>query len=202
MARGLLIVLEGIDGSGKTTLARGIAETFRARGREVVVTAEPTNGPHGQRIRDLTRTGRREEMTPEEEFALFTDDRREHVEGVVYPALERGDVVVQDRSYFSTVAYQGDRGLSRAHILEVSTRIAPTPDVLLVVDVPVDVALERIRATRDAPADDFEKAANLERARATFQTFDAATVLDGTLPPSILLARALAAIDSRRLNLP
>lgn len=202
MTRGLLIVLEGIDGSGKSTLARGIADTFRARGREVVVTAEPTNGPHGRRIRELTRSGRREEMTPEEELALFTADREAHVNELVRPALARGAVVVQDRSYFSTVAYQGDRGLSREHILDVSTKIAPAPDVLLVVDVPVEVALERIRRTRDAPADDFEKAANLERARATFRTFDSATLLDGTRAPAELLEDALVAIDAHRANLP
>ncbi|MEQ8279057.1 MAG: dTMP kinase [Deltaproteobacteria bacterium] len=195
MTRGLLIVLEGIDGSGKSTLARGIADAFRARGRTVVVTAEPTDGPHGRRIRELTRSGRRAEMSPDEEFALFTDDRREHVEQRVRPALERGEVVVQDRSYFSTVAYQGDRGVSRERILEVSTAIAPSPDVLLVVDLPVEVALERITKTREGPADDFEKAANLERARRTFLSFDAATVLDGTRAPADLLADALAAID-------
>lgn len=198
MTKGLLIVLEGIDGSGKSTLARGIAAALEADGRTVVVTAEPTDGPHGRRIRELTRSGRRSEMTPDEEFQLFCDDRREHVAGLVRPALARGDVVVQDRSYFSTVAYQGDRGVDRERILEVSRTIAPEPDVLLVVDVPIAVALERIHATRGTPADDFEKADALTRARATFNAFEAATILDGTKPPEALLADALAVVAKAR----
>ncbi len=191
----MLVVLEGIDGSGKSTLARNLAGAFEARGRTVVVTAEPTDGPHGRRIRELTRSGRRAEMTPEEELALFCDDRAEHVANLVRPALDRGEVVIQDRSYFSTVAYQGGRGISRARILEVSEQIAPKPDHLLVVDVPIEVALQRIHVTRKGPADDFEKRSSLERAREVFLSFAEAVVLDGTKSPEALLSDALAVVS-------
>lgn len=191
----MLVVLEGIDGSGKSTLARNLASAFEAKGRNVVVTAEPTDGPHGRRIRELTRSGRRAEMTPEEELGLFCDDRAEHVANLVRPALDRGDVVIQDRSYFSTVAYQGGRGISRDRILEVSEKIAPKPDHLLVVDVPIEVALERIHVTRKGPADDFEKRASLERAREVFLSFSEAVVLDGTKTPEALLSDALEVVS-------
>src|SRR5262249_1674101 len=141
---GLLIVLEGIDGSGKTTLQRGIARTLRAQGFEVVETKEPTDGPIGRQIRALAQRGR-SAVSPEDEFQLFHHDRKEHVQSVVRPALEAGRIVVQDRTFFSTIVYQGDRGLDRSELLERSRTIAPDPDVLLVIDVPAETAIERIR---------------------------------------------------------
>lgn len=192
--KGLLVVLEGIDGTGKTTLAAGLEAALSERGRRVVRTREPTDGPFGRRIRALAAGGR-DGITAEEELALFHADRREHVATVVRPALASGAVVVQDRSYFSTIAYQGERGLDRARILEDSERIAPRPDVLLILDLPVDEALRRISTQRPDGADDFEKAEALARIRQIFLTFEAAEVLDARDAPETLLARALAIID-------
>jgi dTMP kinase len=189
---GRLIVIEGIDGAGKSTLQRGLAESLRARGRTVLCTKEPTDGPLGQRIRALARDGRGS-VSPEEELALFHEDRRQHVQEVVRPALERGEVVIQDRSFHSTVAYQGERGLDRAELWAKSLEIAPLPDLLLVVDLPAEVALERIRKNR-AGADDFEQLDGLRRIRSTFLGFPGALVLDGTLPPETLLDAAEAAL--------
>src|SRR5205807_401534 len=113
----------------KTTLARGIARELRAKGFEVVETKEPTDGPIGKQIRRIAEAGR-SAITAEEEFALFHEDRKQHVAEVVRPAIDAGKTVVQDRSYFSTVVYQGDRGLDRERLLRLSESIAPTPDVL------------------------------------------------------------------------
>lgn len=190
---GRLIVLEGIDGAGKSTLQRALAEQLRARGRVVVCTKEPTDGPLGQRIRDLARAGRHT-VSAEDEAALFHEDRRRHVAEVVRPALARGEVVLQDRSFYSTVAYQGERGLDRAALMAASLQIAPVPDVLLVVDLPAEVALERIRRNRSG-ADDFERLEVLGRIRAVFQAFPGAIVLDGTLPAPALLEAAERAIS-------
>ncbi len=198
---GFLVVLEGIDGSGKTTLAANLAAALNDEGRTVVQTREPTDGPIGARIRALARSGR-ESVTPEEELALFQADRKAHVEEVVRPALARGDVVIQDRSYFSTVAYQGERGLSRAEILSSSEAIAPKPDILLVVDVPVEVALQRIRQTRAEGPDAFERALTLHRIREVFLSFAEAVILDGRLSPSRLTEVALEAIASRMSTRP
>src|SRR6185295_18467812 len=96
-----LIVLEGIDGGGKTTLRQGLAAALRGDGHDVVETKEPTDGPLGRRIREIAagKDGR-EAVTPEEELRLFHEDRRIHVKDLVLPALERGAVVLQDRSFF------------------------------------------------------------------------------------------------------
>jgi dTMP kinase len=192
---GLLVVLEGIDGSGKSTLLRGLAEAVEARGFRVVRTREPTDGPYGRKIRALAASGR-EAVTPEEEFQLFHEDRKLHVAEVVRPALARGDVVIQDRSYFSSVAYQGQRGLDRARLLRESESIAPRPDLLFVIDLPAEVALERIRASRRG-ADDFESKETLEEVRRAFLAFDGAVVLDGTRSSDEVLRSALPDVLSR-----
>lgn len=195
---GLLIVLEGIDGTGKTTLARGLRDALQERGYRVVLTREPTDGPIGRRIRALAASGR-ERVTPEEEFSLFHEDRRVHVEEVVRPALAEGDIVIQDRSYFSTVAYQGQRGLDRARLLAESESIAPRPDLLFVVDLPVEDALRRIERSRGSPTDDFEVASRLEEVRQVFLGFDGAIVLDGAQTAEAVLGAALTHV-LRRLD--
>ena len=88
--------------------------------------------------------------------------------------------MIQDRSYFSSVAYQGERGLDREELLKKSREIAPDPDVLVIVDLPPDVALERIRTSRGGLADDFETLASLSKVREVFLGFEGALVLDGT----------------------
>jgi dTMP kinase len=193
MRAGLLIVLEGIDGSGKTTLARRIAEALRARGFEVLETKEPTDGPIGRRIRELAKNGRTA-VSPEEEFRLFHDDRAEHVKEIVRPALQAGKIVVQDRSYFSSIVYQGDRGLDRARLLEISEAIAPKPDVLLVVDVPAEVAVNRIRRSRPAAPDDFETLETLARIRQVFLDLPDSTVIDGRLSEAEALEKSMETI--------
>jgi dTMP kinase len=189
----VLIVLEGIDGSGKTTLARGIAKTLADRGHEVVLTKEPTDGPIGRKIRELATRGRGA-VSAEEEFELFHRDREAHVREVVAPALEAGKVVVQDRSYFSTIVYQGDRGLDRQRLLGLSRAIAPAPHVLIVVDVPADVAAERIRMARPHVKDDFETLETLSRIRQVFLDLPDATVIDGRRSPPVALAQAMETI--------
>lgn len=191
---GKLVVLEGIDGSGKTTLARRLVEELAARGYDVVATREPTDGLHGRRLRGLSREARAA-MTPADELALFVEDRRAHVRDVVRPALARGALVIQDRSYFSTVAYQGERGLDRGYILEQNRAVAITPDALIVVDVPVDVALARIARDRRSGADAFEERAALDRIRRMFLDFECAVVLDGRRTPHALEAEALGVLD-------
>jgi dTMP kinase len=196
---GKLIVLEGIDGSGKTTLQRGIAAALAKRGHDVVTTKEPTEGPLGKKIREMAQ-GQRERVSKEEELALFHEDRKIHVDTVVRPALRSGAIVVQDRSYFSTVAYQGERGFDRAELTAMGRAIAPDPDLLIVVDVPAELALERIHASRPSAADDFERLESLQRIRRVFQDLPGAVVLDGRLSEHDLLDRAIDLI-SKRLSL-
>jgi len=185
---GRLVVIEGIDGGGKSTLARGLVASPELGHREVVATREPTDGPEGHRLR--TAAARGERFAPREELDLFFADRRRHVTEVVEPALARGAIVVQDRSFFSTAAYQGLRGFDRSQILRDSRAFAPEPDVLLVVDLPVEVALARAEAR--GRTDAFEDPESLQDIRAFFGALDSARRLDGTLSPDELLASALA----------
>lgn len=194
---GLLVVIEGIDGSGKTTLQNRLAEALRDEGQDVTVTKEPTNGPIGQKIRKLAATDR-EAISPEEEFDLFHEDRRIHVNEVVLPALERGEVVIQDRSYFSTVAYQGERGLDRTELFEKSLKIAPEPDILLIVDLPAEEALIRIRESRGMETDEFEKLESLQAIRRVFNALPGAFRLDARENPNNVFSAALKIIKKAK----
>lgn len=161
---GLFIVLEGIDGTGKSTQAKQLAEWFREQGREVVASREPTDGPWGTKIRATAATGR---LSPAEELDYFLRDRREHVEQLIAPALAAGKVVILDRYYFSTMAYQGSRGVDPEEIRRQNEVFAPVPDLLFILDVDVDTALTRIGGRGDT-ANEFEKHESLAKCREVF----------------------------------
>ena len=164
---GFFVVIEGIDGTGKSTLAAALAESLRREGHDVLMTFEPTRGPFGRRIRELAMHGR-DEVTPEAETELFIADRREHLENEILPALARGQVVIVDRYYYSTMAYQGARGVDPAKIEALHRAFAPEPDLLVLLDLPVPDALHRITAKRGSTPDHFEGAAYLEKVREIF----------------------------------
>ncbi len=163
---GLLIAVEGIDGAGKTSVAALLAQYCGERGIACVLSKEPTSLRWGRELRKSAQEGR---LTLERELELFRKDREMHVAGTIRPALEQRHVVIVDRYYWSTAAYQGARGADPAAIVADHESFAPRPDVFLVLDVPVEQGLERIRRRGDEP-NDFEKAAGLERARGIFRT--------------------------------
>jgi dTMP kinase len=197
-ADGFLLVVEGIDGSGKTTLTRALADAFREEGYQVLLTREPTDGRYGRRLRGLTPE-ERAKMSPEQELALFVEDRKQHVRESVMPALKAGQLVIQDRSYFSTAAYQAERGLDPAKLLADGASMAPVPDLWILVDVPPEEAILRIEHSRGSKPDAFESRSQLERVRCRFLSFPGALVLDGRLAPGPLLQAALREV---RLRLP
>jgi dTMP kinase len=164
MSQGLFIVIEGIDGTGKSTQSKRLAEWFRSRGREVVLSREPTDGPWGKKLRESATTGR---LSAEEELECFLNDRREHVEMSIKPALAEGKVVILDRYYFSTMAYQGARGFDPAEIRRRNEAFAPQPDLLLILDLSVESAHGRIGARGDT-ANEFEQRDTLSRCREIF----------------------------------
>lgn len=164
MSEGLFIVIEGIDGTGKSTQAQRLGDWFASQGREVVLSREPTAGPWGKKVRESAATGR---LAPEEELQYFLNDRRQHVEELIAPSLAAGKVVILDRYYFSTMAYQGARGFDPAEIRRSNEAFAPVPDLLLIMDLDVDQALIRIGVRGDT-ANEFEKRGNLERCREIF----------------------------------
>ncbi|MEI7927337.1 MAG: dTMP kinase [Verrucomicrobiales bacterium] len=161
----LFIVIEGIDGTGKSTQVRLLAEWLRRQGREVITSREPTDGPWGK----MARNSGNVRLSAEEELQLFLKDRAQHVEELIQPALDAGKVVILDRYYFSTMAYQGCRGFDPVEIRKRNEAFAPVPDLLFILDLEVDAALARIGARGDI-ANEFEKRENLLRCREIFLT--------------------------------
>jgi dTMP kinase len=194
---GYLLVIEGIDGTGKSTLCRALGEWIGARGIDHVLSREPTDGPFGRKIREIARHGR-DETSLEEELGLFIEDRKLHVEEVILPNLRAGRVVVLDRYYYSTVAYQGARGADARAILDRHRPFAPLPDLLVILDLDVTAALDRIRNARGSAPDAFEGEDYLRRVAAIFDGIDHPNLmrLDAGAPTSGLVerigARALA----------
>jgi dTMP kinase len=160
----MFIVLEGIDGTGKSTQAKRLAEHFTAQGRAVTLSREPTDGPWGTLLRNSANTGR---LSPHEELETFLKDRRQHVDEKIAPALAAGHIVILDRYYFSTMAYQGARGFDPLKIRAENETFAPVPDLLLILDLDVDTAIQRIGIRGDT-ANEFEQRANLEYCRTIF----------------------------------
>jgi len=162
----MLIVFEGIDGTGKSTQVQLLAKALEGRGHTVVTSYEPTNGPIGKKLRESMIHGR---LSPIEELGLFHDDRRDHVQSLIAPALSRGEDVILDRYYFSTMAYQGARGFDASEIREKNESFAPVPDLVILMEVPISMAIERIGA-RDGSTNTFEKKENLQACDAIFRT--------------------------------
>lgn len=161
---GFLIAIEGIDGAGKTTQAHFVQEKLQSYKIPVVRTKEPTTGPWGQILRDSALTGR---LSLEEEAETFMKDRMEHVQTVILPELEAGKVVIVDRYYFSTAAYQGARGLDPKTLMSQNEEFAPEPDLLEILDIDPTGGLKRIH-TRGDRANHFEQTDTLEHARSIF----------------------------------
>lgn len=165
---GLLIVLEGIDGSGKTTQARSLLRRLRSRGWEAVFFREPSRGKWGREIK--RKAARADSLTPPDELALFVKDRRENVEKNLKPALRKGKVVVLDRYYFSTIAYQGAKGIDPRRIRRMNEAFAVKPDLVIILDIAAGEGLARIagRKTRDEL---FEREDYLARVAKIFKNF-------------------------------
>ncbi|PWE30542.1 dTMP kinase [Maritimibacter sp. 55A14] len=156
--RGRFVTFEGIDGSGKSTQARRLADTLRAAGGEVVLTREPGGSPGAEEIRRLLVEGPPERWSAETEILLFTAARRDHLEKTVLPALARGATVISDRFADSTRVYQGAargelRGLVDALHAQV---IGHEPDLTFILDMDPDASLARGLA-RQSGEDRFEE---------------------------------------------
>jgi dTMP kinase len=146
----LFITFEGLDGCGKTTQARRLAETLEREGVDVVATREPGGTPLGEQIRDLVLHG--DHVAPWAEAMLYTAARAQHVDQVIRPALARGATVVCDRYLDTSVAYQGaGRGLGADVILDMNLRAVDglLPDRTFLVELDVDVALARVGGKGD-----------------------------------------------------
>jgi len=158
----MLIAVEGIDGSGKTTVVRFLIEELRKRGYDVVAFKEPTDSEYGRRIRQILKERR---VSPEEELELFIKDREFDVQNNILPALKSGKIVIMDRYYYSTIAYQGALGLDVEMIRKLNEQF-PKPDLVIILDVSPETALKRIKAKRRP--DRFEDLEYLRKVREIF----------------------------------
>jgi dTMP kinase len=194
-------VLEGLDGTGKSTQLPRLAKRLAAHGRELVTTREPYDCAPGRKIRELAQ--RHVPVAAEEELALFLEQRRLHVRERIAPALERGAVVLSDRYFLSTVAYQGARGLDPARLLAASEAEFPVPDLVLLLVLPPAEGLARVAARGGTAEPAFEHADFLARVREVFDALDRPYLerVDAGGTPDEVEARLAAAIH-RRLGLP
>lgn len=144
-AKGSFITFEGIDGSGKSTQARLLAEYLQSTGREIVLTREPGGSPGAEEIRALVLQGDPDRWSAETEILLFTAARRDHLERTILPAIEAGKVVICDRFADSTRMYQGlSRGDLRGTVDQLhSLMIGREPDLTILIDMDSDTGLSR-----------------------------------------------------------
>jgi dTMP kinase len=199
--RGRFIVLEGIDGSGKSTVAARLAEHLEAGGRQVLRTREPGGTPIGERIRELLLDRAHDAMVPWTELFLFMASRAQLVDQVVRPALAAGRIVICDRYYYSTAAYQGAAGkIGVATVLDLAERVAKfaRPDLVLLLDLPPSVA--RARAGDRGDRVESKGAAYQEKVRRGFLRMARADrkrfrVLDASAPAGDVAAAARKAVD-------
>ena len=198
---GLFFSLEGIDGSGKSTQARLLAENLRRQGHAVTLTREPGGSPGAEEIRRLGLEGATDRWSAETEILLFTAARRDHVEKTIRPALARGEIVITDRFADSTRIFQGiTRGdlsatVDRLHELMIGME----PDLTLLFDL--DPAKGLARATARAGAElRFEDMglAFQQKARAGFlalaRIHDRFRVIDADADPATVADRVWAAV--------
>ncbi|MBA4248168.1 MAG: dTMP kinase [Microbacterium sp.] len=193
---GLFITLEGGDGSGKSTQMGALTEWLEARGHAVVQAREPGGTELGLELREII-LHRRGYIAPRSEALLYAADRAHNIATVVRPALERGDVVIQDRYLDSSVAYQGaGRVLDPTEVREVSLWATEglLPHLTVLLDLDPAVGRERLDASRTRyDRLEAEESAFHERVRAAYLALAAAEparflVLDATLPVDALQA--------------
>jgi dTMP kinase len=197
------ISLEGIEGAGKSTLARALETALTERGLPVLVTREPGGSPLAERLRTLLLERDAERITPTAETLLMFAARSIHIENRIRPALEQGTWVICDRYSDATRAYQGaGRGVDAALIEELASAVHPAlwPTRTLLLDLPVEQGLARARG-RTGGGDRFEDEDRrfFERVRARYLKLAAdepqrVRLIDATLPPALVTAGALAAL--------
>ena len=198
----MFITFEGIDGSGKSTQARLLAEALRGEGLPVRLTREPGGAPGAEEIRRLLVEGRADRWSAETELLLFTAARRDHLERTIRPALAAGEVVVSDRFADSTRVYQGT---VRADLRDKVERlhemmIGLEPDLTFVIDLDPELALARGTARGDGE-DRFERLGLgfQQRLREGFRALAAEAparvrLIDGAGDPITVAARVRAAV--------
>ncbi len=171
LQQGFFIVFEGIDGSGKTTQSFLLKEFLDEKGYDTVLLREPTEGPWGKKIRDLLLNGRKG-ISPEEELNLFINDRKENIANNILPALKDNKIIIQDRYYFSSIAYQGALGVESHKIRVMNEAFAIKPDLLFYIVITPEIGKKRIELGRKVKKDANEKEHYLRKVKKNFDSFN------------------------------
>ena len=161
-------------------------KAIQKENENVVILKEPTDGNYGQRLWEMLKGQR--EATTEEILDLFVKDRREHVDEKIKPALDDGKIVLMDRYYYSTIAYQAAAGIDVERIRK-DNEFATKPDIVLIFDLPVDLAMERVRG--HSVGDAFEKEEHLEKVRKAYLNLEddpLVRIIDSTRTPGDIFA--------------
>lgn len=176
----ILIAIEGIDGAGKTTQVSMLASALESAGQAAITSKEPTTGKWGRIIKESATTGRH---SVEEELELFIKDRTEHIAEVVNPALDDGKIVILDRYFYSTIAYQGCRGMTPASVEADMKSRFPLPDAVFLLDIDPIVSISRISHSRGEEPNHFEERKNLTMARKIFNGLSGPEIfrIDGSM---------------------
>ncbi len=191
---GLFVVFEGIDGTGKSTQMRLLGEALKNRHYAVVETREPTTGKFGQQIRSLYL--KRSTVSAEEELELFVKDRRQHLNNLILPSLKEGKIVLCDRYFLSTAAYQGAAGCDPGRIISLH-EFAPDPDLAIIIEVDPEVSIRRITEKRGDALNDFEQLESLKKVDSIFRKMDLPYIerIDGSLSVMEVHHQVLALVE-------
>ncbi|MCX7993818.1 MAG: dTMP kinase [Fimbriimonadales bacterium] len=203
MARAPFITFEGVEGAGKTTLARSLADWLQRQGTSVLLTREPGGSDLGKQLRPMILNQPLDAYT---ELFLLLADRRQHTLQRILPALEQGIWVLCDRYADSTLVYQGyGRGLDLDLLRYLNTLAtnALCPDLTVLIDLPVEIALTRANDPNrfEAEAAEFHERIRAGYLREAANAPDRYVILSGTETPETLLANLQAVIQQRFLNL-
>ena len=206
--RGRFITFEGGEGSGKSTQVKTLAERLNGAELRTVVTREPGGSPGAEIIRHLLLSGMGKLLGPDAETLLFAAARDDHVHAVIKPALDQGIWVLCDRFSDSTRAYQGRLGKVDPGVLNAMQRVTIgdlKPDLTIILDVPVEVGMQRAAARRGAGAPDRFEAEDVkfhEDLRDAYRQIAAAEperciLIDANAAAGVVAARVWTAVGER-----
>lgn len=153
LKKALFIVFEGIDGTGKSTQIQLLSEYLNDKGISNVTLKEPTDGFFGKQARALSKI----KIEKEKELELFLSDRKENIKQNIIPSIEKGISVIQDRYFYSTIAYQGASGIDINFLVKKNLEFVIIPDIVFILNISVEEAIRRITNLRGDELDNFEK---------------------------------------------
>jgi dTMP kinase len=189
LKKGIFLAFEGIDGGGKTRQAFSLKENLEGLGVETLYVKEPTSGPWGRKVRRIAEVGRAQ-VSLEEELEWFIRDREEDVRLNIAPALARRAVVIADRYFYSTIAYQSALGLDPKEIRRRNAQF-PIPDLVFLLEVPLHISQKRITVNRQEQANlGYEQIEYLGLVKKAYDALTDTNLirLDSTRPPEVVAA--------------